>query len=150
MPDNKLQETIAQQLRRLIPTKDLAKKGAITGGLILLLGMMFPRGSSFELDHKIGQVWTRQDLFAPFSFPISRDAEEYAAEVAQAKANVYPVFERDQSIADAQLSRLRDFFERLQAVLAARAKFRNSGSPADSAVFAELSSRLQLNLYERE
>lgn len=67
---------------------------AIALGLIVTVSALFPHGETFDLESKVGQVWARNDLIAPFSFPIYRDDTEYAAEVAAARERVYPVFTR--------------------------------------------------------
>lgn len=134
----------------------LAVKATIALGLVVLLAMMFPRGEAIELEQKVGTVWSKQDLYAPFSFPIHRDAKEYEREVEDAKANVYPVFERDAAITETQRLQLDGFFARLQETLNARAKFRSgvqdhaSSMAADSVLFARLSSQLEVRFYERE
>ncbi len=134
----------------------LAVKAAIALGLIVLLAAMFPRGEAIELEYKIGAVWAQQDLYAPFSFPITRDEKEYEREVEEAKASLYPVFERDATMTEKQRQQLDGFFGRLQETLSARAtlhasvKEQSSSVAADSVLFAKLSTQLEVKFYERE
>lgn len=139
-----------EPLRRWTLTKDVALKAGIALGLIVLLGLLFPRGETIKLETKVGVIWAHSDLIAPFSFPIMRDEREYEMEVAEAQAKVYPVFERDMKIAQLQLEELDAFFSRLQETLKARAHYRASLSRADSISFARLSSQLGIKFFERE
>jgi len=119
---------------------------ALTGALAL----MFPRGESIDLDYKVGAVWARKDLIAPFSFPILRDEREYAHDVEEAKKKVYDVFESDTS---ANESALDTFFARLEEALAARARLRAAPrrhGAADSAKFASLASSLDIPFSDTE
>ncbi len=53
---------------------------------------MFPRGESIESEVAVGSIWTHDDLIAPFSFPIIKDANVYREEVRVAEKSVYPVY----------------------------------------------------------
>jgi cyclic-di-AMP phosphodiesterase PgpH len=79
---------------RIKPTRDDAIKIVIAIGLVAAVGYMFPRGEAIELDYKVGAVWARKDLIAPFSFPVYRDERDYQKDVDQARRSAYPVFER--------------------------------------------------------
>lgn len=59
---------------------------------VLVISFMFPRGESIESEVAVGSIWTHDDLIAPFSFPIIKDATVYKEEVRQAEAGVYPVY----------------------------------------------------------
>lgn len=139
-----------EPLRRWTLTKDVALKAGIVLGLIVLLGLLFPRGETIEPETKVGVIWAHADLLAPFSFPIMRDEQEYKMEVAEAQAKVYPVFERDTKIAELQLEELDAFFSRLQETLKTRAQYHASLSRDDSLSFAQLSSQLGIKFSERE
>ncbi len=137
-------------LRRSTLTKDVALKAGIVLGLVVLLGLLFPRGETVQLEAKVGTIWPHSDLIAPFSFPIMRDEREYEHEISEARAKVYHVFERDTKIADMQLEELDAFFSRLQETLKARSRYHASLSRDDSISFVQLSSKLGRNFFERE
>jgi cyclic-di-AMP phosphodiesterase PgpH len=59
---------------------------------VLLIAFMFPKGESIETEVAVGSIWINDDLIAPFSFPIVKDAEIYRAELKAAEESVYPVF----------------------------------------------------------
>jgi putative nucleotidyltransferase with HDIG domain len=122
-------------------------KALIAVSLTAALALLFPRGESVDLDYKVGTVWARKDLIAPFSFPIFRDEREYAHDVGEAKKNVYDVFERDSAATGAQPAALDAFFARLQDALELRAQIHrglHKHSAADSARFNDLASSLDI------
>ncbi|MBI5472444.1 MAG: HDIG domain-containing protein [Ignavibacteriae bacterium] len=138
------------RIRSIGPTKEIAVKGAIALTLVVLLGLMFPRGEAIEFEYKVGGVWAQDDLYAPFSFPILRDQQEYLKEVDDAKKNVYPVFERIDSLMKVQQLELEKFFARLDEALRVRKDVARTAAAADSARFVQLASQLQVRLFERE
>lgn len=79
---------------------------------VLLIVLMFPKGESIESEVSEGSIWIHDDLIAPFSFPVFKDAAVYRAELKEAEQNVYPVFLREGiSTADIldSLKRYNDF-----------------------------------------
>jgi putative nucleotidyltransferase with HDIG domain len=140
---------------RTIPP-DIPGKVAIAVVLTLALALMFPRGETIELEHKVGAVWAQKDLIAPFSFPVFRDEREYQRDVQEAKKKIYEVFERDTVTTDRQLGQLGRFFKQLTSALAARSEYRKSlhhnpvSATADSAVFGRLAASLDIPFSDRE
>ncbi|MBI4536054.1 MAG: HDIG domain-containing protein [Ignavibacteriae bacterium] len=143
-------------VRRVHIPRDVAYKAAIVLPLIVLLGLMFPKGEAIELDYKVGAVWAQKDLIAPFSFPIYRDEREYQMEVEDAKKKVYPVFERDVQVADTQLKRIDTFFQRLSGAAKLRSRYLKSTTKhlssayKDSLLFEEAAAQLPLSFSEDE
>jgi cyclic-di-AMP phosphodiesterase PgpH len=131
-------------------------KIAIVAGLLLALALMFPRGESLQLDYRTGAVWAQKDLIAPFSFPIFREEKEYQRDVDEARQNVYPVFERDTSVADRQLRRLDEFFRRVAEAAHAELRSRTAGQQSraaahqDSLLFSQLAGSLDIPFTEQE
>ena len=54
---------------------------------------MFPKYETIETDYMVGMVWSKEDLIAPFSFPIYKSESVYKREVEAAAGRVYPVFD---------------------------------------------------------
>jgi putative nucleotidyltransferase with HDIG domain len=54
---------------------------------------MFPRYETIEADYTVGMVWGKEDLIAPFSFPIYKSEVQYQKEVEEARKKVLPVFD---------------------------------------------------------
>jgi putative nucleotidyltransferase with HDIG domain len=142
--------------KRLHPYLDRTVKLSLGLLLVVLLGLMFPRGESVELDIKVGAIWVEKDLIAPFSFPIYRDEAEYQKEVDQVTAKVYPVFERDPQIFETQLAKVETFFSQVQQALKLyrqhkRSAHENRPSAArDSSAFAQAANRVELPLSVKE
>lgn len=87
----------------------------------VLLTFMFPRGKSFEYgDLTVGQVWDREEVIAPFTFPVYKSEEEYQKDRKQAHDSVIPVFSLDETIKDAQLEELSSFSHRVSNNLKAK------------------------------
>jgi putative nucleotidyltransferase with HDIG domain len=133
----------------------------ITKVLILLiiagsLVFMFPREESIDLDNKVGSVWVKEELIAPFSFPIYRDDREYAKDVDSARKAIFPVFERDTEGAARQLDTLAGFFDQLGKAIDLRNRYirsRNSkqaNASSDSAEFHQIASQLEIPVLDNE
>lgn len=137
-------------LRGLRLSRELATKLTLALGLVVLVGLLFPRGEAIEAEYRVGGLWPQNDLYAPFSFPILRDPAEYQRDVQEAKARAYPVFERNGTRTEQQVEQLRTFFARLQEALRAQARYRTSGSSADSAHAARLLEQVELRFHEHE
>ncbi len=150
MADEKQRSKPGSWLKHVSPTKEIAIKATIALTLVMLLGLMFPRGEAIELEYKVGAVWAQDDLYAPFSFPILRDPQEYAKDLERAKAEVYPVFERSTDIETLLHNELVKFFAKLKEALRVRETYSRTHSAADSVLFAQLVSDLQVRLFDRE
>ena len=118
---------LGRRFRALRLVRSDAAKLGIALGLTILLGLMFPRGEQIEVDARVGAIWAQRDLIAPFSFPINRDEEDYAQDVADARRSVYPVFERDTTAAAKYSAAVAGAFARLDSALQV--------APGDTAAF---------------
>ncbi len=58
----------------------------------LVITAMFPHHESFDSEYSVGMIWAKEDLIAPFSFPIYKSEQVYTKEVEEAKSKVLPVF----------------------------------------------------------
>jgi cyclic-di-AMP phosphodiesterase PgpH len=63
---------------------------------VLLITAMFPRYETIETDYAVGMVWSKEDLIAPFSFPVYKSETVYKREVEDAQNKVFPVFDINQ------------------------------------------------------
>lgn len=84
---------------------------------VLLIALMFPKGESLEAEVTEGMVWIKDDLIAPFSFPILKDEEIYKAEVRASVQSVYPVFFRDDNAVALQTDSLLNYNKYLLTVI---------------------------------
>jgi putative nucleotidyltransferase with HDIG domain len=86
----------------------------------LLITMMFPKYETIEADYTVGMVWGKEDLIAPFSFPIYKSEQVYQKEVRDAKDRVAPVFDRNEAKYNGQidwLDSLNTFLSKVKKVL---------------------------------
>jgi cyclic-di-AMP phosphodiesterase PgpH len=87
---------------------------------ILLITMMFPKYETIDADYVVGMVWSKEDLIAPFSFPVYKSDAVYQREVEEAKSRVYPVFRinTDKSAGQNWLDSLNIQISNIQKILA--------------------------------
>lgn len=74
---------------------DKAAKFFIAFITIVLITAMFPRYETIETDYVTGMVWSKEDLIAPFSFPVYKSESVYNKEVEDARSKVFPVFDNN-------------------------------------------------------
>jgi len=60
---------------------------------VILITAMFPKYETIETDYMTGMVWSKEDLIAPFSFPVYKSETVYKKEVEDAGSKVFPVFD---------------------------------------------------------
>ncbi len=60
---------------------------------VILITAMFPKYETIETDYMTGMVWSKEDLIAPFSFPVYKSEAVYKKEVEDAGSKVFPVFD---------------------------------------------------------
>lgn len=65
---------------------------------VVMITVMFPKYETIETDYMTGMVWSKEDLIAPFSFPVYKSETVYRKEVEDASAKVYPVFDINSKI----------------------------------------------------
>jgi putative nucleotidyltransferase with HDIG domain len=70
----------------------IAVKYAIAVLTAMIITAMFPRTETIEADYSVGLVWGKEDLIAPFSFPVYKSESVYQKEVNEAREKVFPVF----------------------------------------------------------
>ncbi|HQI49900.1 MAG TPA: hypothetical protein PLN61_14700, partial [bacterium] len=105
-------------------------------GLLLaaLIALLFPGEKSFQFsDLREGRVYIGPEIIASFTFPVNKSHDEYQADLQRARAEVTPVFTRDDEVAAQQLERFNLLVQRAGMVL------RSGGITADavSRVFQE-------------
>jgi hypothetical protein len=97
---------------------------------ILLITMMFPKYDTIDADYVVGMVWSKEDLIAPFSFPVYKSDAVYQREVDEAKSRVYPVFRinPDKSAGQNWLDSLNIQISVIQKILAYRSIYEKEKS----------------------
>jgi hypothetical protein len=112
--------------------------------LVCALGMalMFPSSISVENEYALGSIWTDSDLYAPFSFPLFKDEQEYQREKSDAVAHVYKVFEHETDVPRTSDDSVRNFFIQLRMIIDNR--------KADSAAIQRISRTLPVSFTNEE
>lgn len=85
---------IFRKLKGIDFEKSITIKVLLLVGLVLAVTLLSPSQDQLMVHYEVGTIWTHEDVIAPFSFPIYKDAAEYKKEVQQAVDNVKPVFDR--------------------------------------------------------
>ncbi len=76
-----------------------------------LIIYFFPKGGQFKYNFQKGKPWQYENLYAPFSFTIKKDAEALTEEQQEIRSNAIPYFEYDAAIVD----EVKEDFNRLLA-----------------------------------
>src|SRR3972149_865397 len=84
-------------------------KIAIAFITIVLIAFMFPKGESIESEVSEGSIWLKDDLIAPFSFPIIKSRDIYKRELTAAEKSVYPVFIEKKEVEGNALDSLKNY-----------------------------------------
>src|SRR6266496_1944924 len=71
---------------------------------IIIITAIFPQYESIEADYTIGSIWSKEDLIAPFSFPVYKNEVIYKQEIEEAKNKVLPVFELNSAKINGQIN----------------------------------------------
>ena len=110
-------KNISHVIQSLTERDNLTAKWIILIVFAIVVALMFPQGLAVESDYPVGMVWTENDLYAPFAFPIYKDEREYDRERQLAAGKVYKVFEESPAIAHDYLDSLQMFFVKLQTII---------------------------------
>ncbi len=76
---------------------------------VALIALMFPKGESIESEVTEGSIWLKDDLIAPFSFPIIKSPDVYRRQIAAAERTVYPVFIEKNEIENTSIDSLQTY-----------------------------------------
>jgi putative nucleotidyltransferase with HDIG domain len=110
-------KSFLNRIRSWSSRDDLTAKWIVLSLFVVLVALMFPQGLAVESAYPAGMVWTENDLYAPFAFPIYKDEREYERERQLAAEKVYKVFEENPAVAQEYLDSLQHFFVTLQTII---------------------------------
>lgn len=82
---------------------------------IIVISLMLPSYKNIDTEYEVGTIWSKEDLIAPFSFPIYKDEADYEKEKLDAKLSVNPVFD-EQNKSSITSDSLSIFFRSLSGV----------------------------------
>lgn len=131
-------------MNKPVEKKGIKRKILIFTITTLFIVFMFPKGESLDFQVSEGTIWTQEDLIAPFSFPILKDAAVYEKELQEAEKSVFPVYLRDNfSINDS----LYSFQKKLLEILDENLK-RETDDFVNPTFFSPKSFLILLNLHK--
>ena len=85
-------------LSTLSRNQSLLYKGFLFIAATFLILYLFPKAGQFKYDFHKGKPWQYENLYAPFSFTIKKDAVSLASEKEQIVNNAVPYFNMDMAI----------------------------------------------------
>ena len=118
--------------------------------LIALVALMFPHPESIEYSYNVGSVWTDKDLIAQFSFPVFKDLHEYEKERREAARVIYPVFERHDEIAKAEVDSIADIISSLRDAIVVRTQPEKTRALHDASPAQQAGGSLPFTLTDAE
>ncbi|MBX7046290.1 MAG: HDIG domain-containing protein [Ignavibacteria bacterium] len=83
---------------------------------IVIISAMLPSYKNIDSEYEVGTIWSKEDLIAPFSFPIYKDEADYEKEKQEARMSVNPVFD-EQNKNSITADSLAIFFRSVSAAL---------------------------------
>lgn len=95
--------------------KDILIKFLIFLGLTIILSFFFPRGKSFVINYKVGDI-TSEEIVARFNYPILKDSEKLQVDIAEALRSEPFQFDRNQSIVDEQIEKIQTFITDVEKI----------------------------------
>ena len=85
--------------------------------LVFLISLMLPRGKSYKYtDLKENEVYTGEEILAPFTFAINKTEKQLKEDRQKAENEVLPVFVKNDTLCDSQLDLLSAFFDSIQLI----------------------------------
>ena len=85
-------------LSTLSRNQSLLYKGFLFIAATFLILYLFPKAGQFKYDFQKGKPWQYENLYAPFSFTIKKDAVSLASEKDQIVNNAVPYFNMDMAV----------------------------------------------------
>ncbi|MDR2131090.1 MAG: HDIG domain-containing protein [Odoribacteraceae bacterium] len=79
--------------------------------ILLISGVIvafLPKVATFDYTYRKGMPWHHETLIAPFDFPIHKTPEELQEEIERVTREYPPIFQHVETIAPAQVNRLRE------------------------------------------
>lgn len=81
---------------RALSREEVVARVLILGGMVGLTLLMFPHADTYEIGQRVreGDIWQREDIIAPFAFPVLKSEEQIQAERDSVRFEEPPVFAR--------------------------------------------------------
>lgn len=99
-------QTIRSAIRNL---PEIGKYGLVLL-TIVFIALLFPNSVRLGYQYELGAVWSYEDLYAPFDFPIQKSDSEIQAETSQLEDDVAPCYVLDPQVARQQKAVFEEAF----------------------------------------
>ena len=78
--------------------------------MVFIMSLFFPRGKTLLYSYQINDI-AREEVVAPFNFPILKSEEKLDADLNEAIKSEPYLFVRSQDVVDNQINSINNFFE---------------------------------------
>ena len=123
---------------RALSRDEILVRVGIFGALIVLTILMFPNREPFDQAAlvQVGDVWQREEVIAPFKFPVYKSEEQLQAERDSIRYDEPPIFERRPEALAQTEANVDSLGQRLDALASAYVGWRLSREQGDNAAAA--------------
>ena len=114
------------KIKRLITTvNNYWRQIIIFFSMVFIMSLIFPRGKSLLYSYQINDI-AREEVVAPFNFPILKSEEKLNADLNEAIKSEPYLFIRSQDVVDNQINSINNYFELIKLIQLATKKLKNS------------------------
>ena len=137
----------------------MVQRAVIYTGLLVLTILAFPGTETYEIGSRIqeGDIWMRDDVIAPMSFPVLKSNEVFQAEVESIRNSEPPVFREVRDAAAITQARLDSIDVQLDTIVQSYADWQDGllreeydSVEADSLQYIQLRQIIGLDLTAAE
>ena len=109
---------------------------------VFIISIMLPSYKNIDTEYEVGTIWSKEDLIAPFSFPIYKDDVDYLKEKQEARQSVNPVFDEVSNANISSADNVNNLFQNLARLYkeAAELEKNNQGGLKSPRLEKELAS----------
>ena len=93
--------------------------------MVFIMSLFFPRGKTLLYSYQINDI-AREEVVAPFNFPILKSEEKLNADLNEAIKSEPYLFIRSQDVVDNQINSINNYFELIKTIQLATKKLKNS------------------------
>ena len=116
------------KIKRLITTvNNYWRQIIIFFSMVFIMSLFFPRGKTLLYSYQINDI-AREEVVAPFNFPILKSEEKLDADLNEAIKSEPYLFVRSQDVVDNQINSINNFFELIKMTQLATKKLKNSSN----------------------
>ena len=114
------------KIKRLITTvNNYWRQIIIFFSMVFIMSLFFPRGKTLLYSYQINDI-AREEVVAPFNFPILKSEEKLNADLNEAIKSEPYLFIRSQDVVDDQINSINNYFELIKTIQLATKKLKNS------------------------